>query len=91
MAMRSLIYGTNPLHPDTDVDSMIDDDEITAGTDPLDPDPDDDGIQDGVEASSFFNTDPLDPDTDDDGFLDGVEATNGWDPLDECNPTACGP
>jgi hypothetical protein len=55
-----VIYGTDPLNPDTDNDLLVDGDEINLySTDPLNPDTDNDGYRDGAEASEGSN--PLDP------------------------------
>ena len=52
--------GTDPRHPDTDRDGLVDSDEIGLyGTDPLDPDTDGDGVSDGREIAAGL--DPLDP------------------------------
>jgi hypothetical protein len=66
---------------DTDLDGLLDIDEINIhGTDPNDPDSDDDGLLDGTEVNDT-STDPLDADSDDDGLTDGQEVnTSGTDP-----------
>ena len=67
-----LKYGTDPIEPYSDEDSLMDGDEVNVyGTDPLDCDMDDDGLMDGDEI--ILGTDPKDEDSDDDGILDGDE------------------
>ena len=69
-----VIYGTNPLNPDSDYDGLTDGEEVDPlgpGTDPLNPDTDADDLLDGMEID--IGTDPLNPDTDGDGYSDGDE------------------
>jgi hypothetical protein len=47
--------GTDPLHADSDGDSIPDGAEVAAGTDPLNPDTDGDGVWDAADDM------PLDP------------------------------
>ena len=60
--------GTNPNHPDTDGDGLVDGREL--------------GSTAGTPQSDQYMTHPEDPDTDDDGYLDGAEVEAGTDPLD---------
>lgn len=70
-----------PVVLDTDLDGLINDDELLAATDPMDSDTDDDGLNDGDELNPHA-TDPLDEDSDDDGLLDGAEVNDhGTQPL----------
>ena len=65
-----MIYGTDPLAIDSDLDGLTDAAEVTStGTDPLDSDTDDDGLSDGAEVN-YWMSDPLvyDPDADSDLF-----------------------
>ena len=48
-----LAYGTDPGCADTDLDGLLDPDELAAGTDPRTPDTDGDGVDDGEEAGCF--------------------------------------
>ncbi|WP_082105964.1 VWA domain-containing protein [Methanosarcina sp. 1.H.T.1A.1] len=65
-------YGTDPLNPDSDEDTLSDGFEInSSGTDPLLPDTDNDGLSDDSELR--LGTDPLNPDSDGDGIPDGNE------------------
>ncbi|MFT5151989.1 MAG: hypothetical protein ACI841_001976 [Planctomycetota bacterium] len=52
------IFEVGSCH-DTDLDGLLDSEEITLGTDPSNPDTDDDGLTDGDEVNLHF-TDPLD-------------------------------
>ena len=87
-----LIYGTDPLNPDTDNDMLWDGDEVFLyATDPLNPDTDGGGVADGQEVF-VDGTSPLDPtddllpiDQDDDGFPVGPDC-NDNDP--SINPDA---
>ncbi len=55
-----LSLGTDPYHPDSDGDGLIDGDEVILyATDPSNPDTDGDGCSDGVEVES--GTDPTTP------------------------------
>ncbi|MFQ6060609.1 MAG: hypothetical protein ACE5KV_04835, partial [Thermoplasmata archaeon] len=53
-------FGTNPVSNDTDLDGLLDGDEITSqnSTDPLDPDSDDDFLLDGSNITVESETDP---------------------------------
>ena len=49
-------FGTNPAQADTDLDGLIDRDEVRIySTDPLDPDTDGDGFLDGDEIRNGYN------------------------------------
>ncbi|MEW6536691.1 MAG: fibronectin type III domain-containing protein, partial [Candidatus Auribacterota bacterium] len=73
-------YGTNPLLPDTDGDSILDGDEVYQyGTNPLNPDSDSDGLTDDEEIS--LGTNPNDEDSDNDGMVDAWEISKGLNPL----------
>ncbi|MDP6742469.1 MAG: S8 family serine peptidase [Candidatus Thalassarchaeaceae archaeon] len=76
-----ILHGVE-LNRDTDLDGLLDDDEVdNYSTDPYDNDTDDDFLLDGLEVLNY-STDPLNPDSDGDGLLDGVEVlVNGTDPL----------
>ncbi|MFL2941693.1 MAG: transglutaminase domain-containing protein [Candidatus Poseidoniales archaeon] len=88
---------TNPLHNDSDGDSLVDGAEVNvANTDPLDTDSDNDGLTDFQEVNGWDNndvnhgygpTDPLDDDSDNGHVRDGTEVnTDDTDPnnaLDE--------
>lgn len=76
-----ILHGVE-INRDSDLDGLLDDDEINDyGTDPHDNDSDDDYLLDGLEVLNY-STDPLNPDSDGDGLLDGVEVlVNGTDPL----------
>ena len=66
---------TRPDIADTDMDTLLDGEEInTYGTNPVAADTDSDALDDGDELNTF-NTDPNDPDSDDDGIPDGYETT----------------
>ncbi|MEW6536943.1 MAG: hypothetical protein AB1454_15135, partial [Candidatus Auribacterota bacterium] len=72
-------YGTNPLLPDTDGDSILDGDEVYQyGTNPLNPDSDSDGLTDDEEIT--LGTNPNNEDTDNDGMVDAWEIANGMNP-----------
>ena len=65
-------YGTDPLKPDTDGDTLNDSFEVNIfGSNPLLVDSDDDGLEDDSEFR--LGTNPLNPDTDGDGTPDGNE------------------
>ena len=79
-----MVYGTDPMNPDTDGDGFDDREEIYLGTDPLNGedypvDTDGDGLYDHQEAEEGTNR--ADPDTDDDGISDYDEVRTGRDPL----------
>ena len=86
------VNSTNPQDPDTDDDSLNDDEELAIGTDPLDPDTDGDTIFDGFETRTLIfvsatdtGTNPLEADSDFDTFNDNVEIASGTDPNDGDN------
>ena len=64
---------------DTDMDGIIDDEELNLGTNPMKVDSDDDGLTDREEAK-IYKTDPLNPDTDGDTYGDGQEVRGGYNP-----------
>jgi len=71
-----VIYGTDPLDPDSDDDGLWDGTEVdmaggTGCPDPLDPDSDDDTLLDGEEVD--IGTSPCNADTDDDGVNDNFD------------------
>jgi hypothetical protein len=70
---------TETIDVDTDMDGIIDDEELNLGTNPMKVDSDDDGLTDREEVQ-IYNTDPLNPDTDGDTYLDGQEVRGGYDP-----------
>lgn len=87
------VHGTDPLQPDTDMDTLPDAWEIANGFDSAihngtdadpsnDPgaDPDGDGLTNSQEAD--HNTNANDPDTDDDGVTDADEVNQGSNPND---------
>jgi hypothetical protein len=53
-----IIYGSDPLNPDSDQDGLLDGDEIAYGCDIADWDSDDDSVADGAEVY-LDGTDPL--------------------------------
>lgn len=61
-----LLYGTDPLNPDTDDDGLSDGEEIRLQTNPNNKDTDGDGTLDGADAF------PLDPNEDTDTDFDGI-------------------
>ena len=73
--------GTNPLHPDTDDDGLLDGEEVIRyGSDPLLPDTDSDTLSDYGEAI-LYHTNPRLADSDGDGLLDPDEVNlHGSDP-----------
>jgi len=84
--------GTNPNDPDTDDDTLGDEDEVAGAglrpaTSPTDSDTDGDGLDDGVETNTGIyisvtdtGTDPTVTDSDGDGLKDGDEMIIGTDP-----------
>ena len=80
---------TNPCHPDTDGDGLLDGLELrsrygTESTSPTNADSDGDGIPDGLEDSNAdglwdpdTETSPMNRDSDGDGLFDGEEDLNG--------------
>lgn len=72
----------NQALPDSDNDSLSDEDEVDAGTDPNNEDTDDDGITDGAEVDNGLDPTQDDAEADDDS--DGVdnleEISAGTDP-----------
>ncbi|MHA2254362.1 MAG: hypothetical protein ACXAD7_28725, partial [Candidatus Kariarchaeaceae archaeon] len=70
---QELLLGTDPRHPDTDLDGVTDHDEFFVfGTNPFFDDTDFDGILDGEEIF-FFHSSPFMVDTDADGIKDYEE------------------
>jgi len=83
-------FGTNTLDvndfpPDTDLDSLLDFDEMQIGTDPNNRDTDNDGLKDGDEINTF-GTDPVNKDTDEDGISDGDEVALGFNSINPQDP-----
>ena len=79
-------WNTDPHNPDTDLDGVLDGEEVIPGSDgyltsPLMPDTDGDGLYDGAEVATH-HTDPTLRDTDGDGIDDGLEIGAGLDPND---------
>ncbi len=89
------VFYTNPIKPDSDVDTgppepgrvmLSDGYELyynDPATNPLNGDSDGDGLIDGLEAFSGlsnFKTDPSNPDTDGDGLGDMTEVLRGTNP-----------
>jgi hypothetical protein len=84
-------YGTDPLNPDSDGDTVPDGHEIAYyGTDPLSADTDGGGVSDGEEIywqstnplDWYDDIDPWSRDSDGDGLWDGEETTVwGTDPF----------
>lgn len=73
---------TNPRLNDTDMDGLLDGDEVKIYfTDPLNMDTDEDTINDADEVL-VFGTNPLLEDSDQDGFTDREEINAGTDPND---------
>ena len=68
-----------PVELDTDLDGVMDTQELQLGTNINSPDTDGDGLTDREEISAY-KTNPLISDTDQDGFADGVEVRNGYNP-----------
>ncbi|HEX2214400.1 MAG TPA: hypothetical protein VHH12_13330 [Mycobacterium sp.] len=62
---------------DSDLDGLLDLDEVIFGTNPNVPDSDGDGLGDGEEVVTF-GTNPAKADTDEDGFWDGQEVNETW-------------
>ena len=68
-----VIYGTNPLLADTDLDGLKDGEEIhTYDSNATAPDTDGDGLKDGEEVHTY-DTNVTNPDSDADGLNDGEE------------------
>ena len=82
--LQELLLGTDPRHPDTDLDLIPDGVEVyTFGTNPFINDTDQDGLLDG-EETYFYHTNPHLPDSDADGIRDGQEVKVYFtDPMDE--------
>jgi len=77
------LYGTSELNADTDMDGLMDGEEVFSyGTSPLHTDTDNDTIPDLVETlgSRTNPTSPLLKDTDGDGLSDLEELKRGTDP-----------
>jgi hypothetical protein len=71
----------DPGSADTDVDGLLDADEIAIGTDPNDADTDDDTLSDYDEYVNYGSS-PVNFDSDGDGVDDGSEVFNGTNPID---------
>jgi len=74
--------GTDPFNPDTDLDGLLDGQEVNLyGTNPLFADTDSDGLSDGAEVNNY-KTKPTVADSDNDGLSDGEEVnTYSTNPL----------
>ncbi|MGQ4894899.1 MAG: heterodisulfide reductase-related iron-sulfur binding cluster [Candidatus Njordarchaeia archaeon] len=99
---EEILYGTNPLDPDSDNDGILDGDEPYWNLDidgdgvinALDLDSDNDLLSDNVEDRNLNGlvdsgeTNSTNPDTDHDGLLDGFEDLNlnGIHDFNESNP-----
>lgn len=68
-----------PVELDTDLDGIMDTEELQLGTDLNSPDTDNDGLTDREEVSAY-KTNPLISDTDGDNYSDGEEVRNGYNP-----------
>jgi hypothetical protein len=73
-----LPFTSNPILPNSDSDSLLDNREWEIGTNPKDPDTDDDLLTDG-EEDTLYHTELLHPDIDLDGLLDSEEVKLGLD------------
>jgi len=85
-----LIYGTNPFLMDSDMDGLLDGEEIHIyETNASNPDTDNDGLKDGEEVHHIYEpTNPLKEDSDNDGLLDSLEVSR--DDLNASNPDTDG-
>ena len=88
-----LAHGTDPGCADTDLDGLLDPDELAAGTDPRTPDTDGDGMGDGWERDRGFdptvaNGEDGDPSNDADADPDGDGLTNAEESAWGTDPTA---
>ncbi|RME06479.1 MAG: hypothetical protein D6812_01555 [Deltaproteobacteria bacterium] len=84
-------WNTDPHNPDTDLDGLLDGEEVVEGADgfitsPLMRDTDGDALPDGAEVTTY-GTDPTLRDTDGDGIDDNLEITAGLDPNDPADAT----
>ncbi|NHK31040.1 MAG: hypothetical protein FK730_06785 [Asgard group archaeon] len=80
--IEEFLYHTNPNFNDTDLDGLLDGDEVKIYfTNPLNVDTDEDTISDFDEIL-IFGTNPLLEDSDRDGFTDREEINAGTDPND---------
>lgn len=68
-----------PVELDTDLDGIMDTEELRLGTNLSSPDTDGDGLTDREEVSAY-KTNPLISDTDGDNYSDGEEVRNGYNP-----------
>jgi hypothetical protein len=73
-------YGSDPAAADSDLDGLVDIDELLWHTDPTLADSDGDGLGDHDEV--LLGLDPRTGDSDGDGLPDDVELAVGLDPLD---------
>ncbi|NHJ02606.1 MAG: hypothetical protein EAX86_10750 [Candidatus Heimdallarchaeota archaeon] len=82
--LQELLLGSDPRHPDSDRDMVIDGDEyFKYGTHPHNPDTDYDGLLDGEELY-WFHTNPFSIDSDGDRIGDWMELNIYFtDPMDE--------
>ncbi|MFX0013829.1 MAG: hypothetical protein ACFFBQ_05725 [Promethearchaeota archaeon] len=82
--LQELLLGSDPRHPDTDHDMVIDGDEyFKYGTQPSNPDTDFDGLLDGEELY-WYHTNPFSIDSDGDRIGDWMELMVYFtDPMDE--------
>lgn len=71
MKIVGINFDDEYLNKDSDMDTILNGDELVIGTNPLDEDSDDDGLNDGVEFMHRSRLSPLLFDTDDDGVSDG--------------------
>ncbi len=71
--MEELLEGTSPCMADTDMEGLLDGDEVILfSTNPLDPDTDGDGMDDAFEVANDVCLDPLGADTVLDPDADGL-------------------
>ncbi|MHA2304887.1 MAG: hypothetical protein ACXACU_05785, partial [Candidatus Hodarchaeales archaeon] len=82
--MQELLLKSDPRHPDSDRDMVIDGDEyFKYGTNPFNPDSDFDGLLDGEELY-WYHTNPFSVDSDGDRIGDWMELMVDFtDPMDE--------
>lgn len=82
------INHTNPVEPDSDMDGLSDNDEVSVhGTDPELRDMDYDGLTDYDEVVTYGSKPDL-SDSDGDGIDDKLEIENGLDPLNASDASA---
>jgi hypothetical protein len=79
--VTTTVAPTTAAAADTDVDGLLDADELAIGTDPNNPDTDGDGLSDYDEYVNY-GTSPISFDSDGDGVDDGTEVANGTNPID---------